>query len=101
MSLLLDDYALSFSHGIIKVAGRQFTAIRGVSIDQQLTEGVVYGTDMRPLKRTRGQLSMGVGQLVFSDMDEAVDFYKALAPSPMTAIWDLDYTLARTGGGAD
>jgi hypothetical protein len=69
-----------------------------VAVNQDLTEGVVYGTDARPLKRTVGQLSIGAGQLVFSDMGEAFDFFAALGDQPFMAIWACDYTLAKADG---
>ncbi len=94
---LFDDYSLSFSHAIVRVNGHQYTAIRNVAISQSLTEGVVYGTDSRPLKRTVGQLSMGAGKLVFSDIEEGIDFWQSLSPAPLQTLFNLTYTLNREG----
>ncbi len=77
---------------------RQFTDISGVSINQELTESAIYGTDARPLKRSVGQLSLGQGQLRFSDMGEAIDFFKALGDEPFMALWSFDYSLTKTDG---
>ena len=95
MALELEKLAYSFSHAIIRVNERQFTDINNVQISQDLTESAVYGTDMRPLKRSVGQLGMGQGQLVFSDMGEAGDFYFSLGDQPFMQIWSLTYQLAR------
>jgi hypothetical protein len=82
MAVELVQYAYSFSHAIVTANERQYTDISAVSISQELTESAVYGTDIRPMKRSVGQLSMGRGQLTFSDMGEAIDFYKALGDEP-------------------
>jgi hypothetical protein len=105
LALDLERYAYSFSHAIVRVNERQFTDITNVQISQDLTESAVYGTDMRPLKRSVGQLSMGQGQLQFSDMGEAGDFFFALggqsgtlqssSSQPFMATWSLTYQLAR------
>jgi hypothetical protein len=94
----LQGFAYSFSHAIVRVNEKQFSDISAVSINQDLTEGAVYGTDARPLKRSVGQLSMGKGQLTFSDMGEAVDFYTALGAQPMMTIWTLSYQLVKPDG---
>lgn len=98
MGLVLDSYAYSFSHALIRVNERQFTDISAVSISQDLTESAVYGTDARPMKRSVGQLSMGRGQLMFSEMGEAVDFFKAMGDEPFKALWALSYALVREDG---
>jgi hypothetical protein len=98
MALDLQNYAFSFSHALLKVNDRQFVGLRSVGISQELTESAIYGTDARPLKRTIGQLNMGRGNLVFSDYQEGTDFFASLGASPFTALWTLDYTLAREDG---
>src|SRR5687767_12563874 len=98
MALDLQNYAFSFSHALLKVNDRQFVGLRNVGISQELTESAIYGTDARPLKRTIGQLNMGRGNLVFSDYQEGTDFFASLGASPFTALWTLDYTLAREDG---
>lgn len=92
------NYAFSFSHAIVRVNERQFVGVRSVSVNQELTESAIYGTDVRPLKRTVGQLGMGRGQLVFSDYQEGTDFFRNLGAEPFKGIWALDYTLAREDG---
>jgi hypothetical protein len=98
MPLDYQNYSFSFAHALIKVNERQFVGVRSVSVSQDLTEGVVYGTDVRPLKRSVGQLGMGRGNLVFSDYQEGTDFFKSLGAEPFKALWTLDYTLAREDG---
>jgi|SRR5688572_31959133 len=98
MAVDLSSYAYSFSHAIVTVNERQFTDVSAVSISQELTESAVYGTDMRPLKRSVGQLQLGRGQLTFSDMGEAIDFFKLLGDEPFLQIWACDYALSKPDG---
>jgi hypothetical protein len=93
-----NNYAFSFSHAIVRVNERQFVGVQSVSVNQELTESAIYGTDARPLKRSVGQLSLGRGQLVFSDYQEGTDFFKSHGVEPFKALWALDYTLAREDG---
>lgn len=98
MALDLSSFAYSFSHAVIKVNDRQYSDVSAVSISQDLSEAAVYGTDVRPLKRSVGQLSLGKGSFTFSDMGEAIDFYRALGDQPFLALWSLDYSLSKTDG---
>jgi hypothetical protein len=98
MALDYVNYAFSFSHAIVRINERQFVGVSSVNVNQELTESAIYGTDVRPLKRSVGQLSMGKGQLVFSDYQEGTDFFKSLNVEPFKALWNLDYTLAREDG---
>jgi hypothetical protein len=90
--------AYSFSHGVIRVGGRQFIGIRNVGINQELTETAIYGTDIRPIGRSVGQLSMGRGNLTFGDYEEGTDFWTSMGAQPLMAIWDLDYAQVRSDG---
>jgi hypothetical protein len=92
------NYAFSFGHAIVRVNERQFLGVQSVNVNQELTESAIYGTDQRPLKRSLGQLSMGRGQLVFSDYQEGTDFFAYLGTNPFNALWALDYTLSREDG---
>lgn len=98
MAVDLANYAYSFSHAIVTVNERQFTDVSAVSISQELSESAVYGTDIRPMKRSVGQLQMGRGQLTFSDMGEAIDFYKSLGEQPFLQLFALDYALSTPDG---
>lgn len=98
MALDLQQFAYSFSHAAVTVGGRQFTDISAVAISQDLKESAVYGTDVRPLKRSVGQLDLGKGQLTFSDLGEARDFYKSLGDQPFLALWELSYALSHPDG---
>lgn len=95
MSQDLTKFAYSFSHGIIRVDERQFTDIDNIALSQELTEAAVYGTDARPLKRSAGQFGLGQGQLKFSDMGEAGDFFFALGDDPFFKLFTVTYQLAR------
>jgi hypothetical protein len=103
MGIDLANFAFSFGHAVLKVDGRQFTDISAVSINQDLSESPVYGTDPRPLKRSLGQISLGRGQFTFSDMGEALDFWRHLGGNaaggqPMMQLWQLDYSLVKSDG---
>ena len=98
MAIDYANYAFSFSHAIVRVNERQFVGVQSVSVNQELTESAIYGTDVRPLKRSVGQLGMGRGQIVFSDYQEGTDFFKSLGSEPFKALWAFDYTLAREDG---
>ncbi len=87
------NFAFSFSHAIIRVNDRIFTAIENIRLSQRLQEGAVYGTARAPLKRSAGQLELGQGTLVFSDMSEAFDLIQSLSPDFMFRVFDIDYTL--------
>lgn len=94
----LNQYAFSFSHAIVTVAGAQYVGVRSVSVNQELQEAAVWGTDIRPLKRTTGQLQLGRGQLAFSDYQEGTDFFAGLGAAPLQRIFDLNYTVEREDG---
>lgn len=98
MGILYDEYAFSFSHAIIRARDRQYVGIRSVTLNQELTEAAIYGTDMRPLKRTVGQVQLGRGQLIFSDYEEGTDFFKNLGDSPLTQTFTLEYSLQKGDG---
>jgi hypothetical protein len=98
LALELATFGYSFAHAIVRVNERQYTDVSGVSINQELTESAIYGTDARPLKRSVGQLQMGQGQLQFSDMGEGIDFFKSLGDEPFMALWTLDYAMAKPDG---
>jgi hypothetical protein len=98
VGILYDEYAFSFAHAIIRARDKQYVGIRSVSLNQDLTEAAIYGTDMRPLKRTVGQVQLGRGQLDFSDYEEGTDFFKNLGDSPLTQLWTLEYTLQKGDG---
>ena len=98
MSVDLNNYAFSFSHAILRIADAQYTGVRTVSVSQDLQEAAVYGTDIRPLKRSTGQLQMGRGQIVFSDYEEGINFFQGLGAAPLQRIFELNYTLEREDG---
>lgn len=93
-----EKYAFSFSHGIIKLADRQFTALKGIEFKQDIDREAVYGTSRKPLKRAAGQLKMGEGTLSFSDLEEAMQFYDTLGDDPSIALFALDCTVANEAG---
>jgi hypothetical protein len=101
MDIVPNQYALSFSHATIRAKDKIYTAIGAVSISQDLTEGYVYGAgNPGPIKRTVGQMGIGVGQLAFTDIEEGISFWGSLSPGALQTIWELTYTLSR-GGASD
>lgn len=93
-----DNFAFSFSHATIKANNRVFSAIENIRLSQRLQEAAVYGTARVPLKRSAGQLEMGQGTLIFSDLSEAFDMLIELSPDPLFRTWSLDYTLVNESG---
>jgi hypothetical protein len=93
-----ENYAFSFSHAIIKLNDKQYTAISNVSFSQDIDRGFVYGTSRKPLKRSAGQLQPGEATITFSDLEEAMTFYDDLGDDPSTAIFSCDVTLANEAG---
>jgi len=91
-------FAISFSHAVIKVDDRQYIGIDGVKISQDLSDTPVYGTSRAPLRRSAGQLGMGMGNLRFSDFEQGSDFFRSLKPDPFMKLWTLDYTLVKEDG---
>lgn len=93
-----EKFAYSFSHGVIKLKDRQFTAISNIKLDQQLEEAAVFGTSNKPLRRSAGQLQLGEGSVVFSDFEEASDFIDTLGDKPLSKLFPIDYALVREDG---
>lgn len=98
MAVDYENYAFSFSHAIIKLNERQFTAISNVSFNQDVERSAVYGTDRKPLKRSAGQLSLGEGSVQFSDLEEGMEFYSALGSNPSAALFSVDVTFSNQNG---
>lgn len=98
MAVDYENYAFSFSHAIIKLNERQFTAISNVSFSQDIERSAVYGTDRKPLKRSAGQLSLGEGNVQFSDLQEGMEFYSALGSNPSAALFSCDVTFSNQNG---
>jgi hypothetical protein len=92
------NYAFSFSHAIIKLNEKQYTAISNVSFNQDVERAAVYGTDRRPLKRSAGQLSLGDGSCMFSDLEEGMSFYSELGANPSAALFSFDITFSNEAG---
>lgn len=101
MAVDLESYAYSFSHAIIKIADKQFTAISNVTFSQNIERSAIMGTLRKVLKRSAGQGQLGEGSLTFSDLKEAFDFYKALGDDPSNANFSIDVTLANSNGDTD
>jgi hypothetical protein len=95
---MADDFAYSFSHGVVKVNDRQFTRISNVSVNQEVSEAPIYGTARGPLGRSAGQLGMGSGRLGFSDYKEGTDYLRFLGDDPLFKTWSLDYSLVLESG---
>lgn len=93
-----EKFSYSFSHGVIKLKDRQFTAISNIKLQQDLEEAAVYGTSNKPLARSAGQLSMGEGTVQFADFQEGCDFLDSLGDKPMSKLFTADYALVREDG---
>jgi hypothetical protein len=98
MAVDYENYAFSFSHAIIKLNERQFTAISNITFSQDVERAAVYGTDRKPLKRSAGQLSLGEGSATFSDLEEGMEFYSALGTNPSAALFSCDVTFSNENG---
>jgi hypothetical protein len=98
MAIDYENYAFSFSHAIIKLRDRQYTAIGGISFSQDVERSAVYGTGRKPLKRSAGQLSLGEGTIQFTDLEEGMQFYSDLGDDPSVALFSCDVTFANENG---
>jgi hypothetical protein len=98
MAVDLENYAFSFSHCILKLNEKQYTAVSNISFNQDIERAAVYGTDRRPLKRSAGQLSLGEGSLTFSDLEEGMSFYSELGANPSAALFSCDVTFSNENG---
>jgi hypothetical protein len=98
MAVDYENYAFSFSHAIIKLNEKQFTAISNITFNQDVERAAVYGTDRKPLKRSAGQLSLGEGSATFSDLEEGMEFYSALGTNPSAALFSCDITFSNENG---
>lgn len=70
----LENFAYDFSRAEINLNRNVYSALSNVAHNQPLEEGVIRGAAAQVLKRTRGALGMGAGNLEFSDFEEAVKF---------------------------
>ncbi len=93
-----ENFAYSFSHGVIKANGKQYTAIGNIKLDQQLEEAAVFGTSNKPLRRSAGQLQLGEGTIVFTDFESGQEFFDDLGDKPLTKLFSIDYALVREDG---
>jgi hypothetical protein len=98
MAVDTNNFALSFSHAILKIQDTQYTAISNVSFSQDVERSAVYGTARSPLKRSIGQLSLGEGRLTFSDLQEGMSFYAGLGSNPSAATFAVDATFSNEDG---
>jgi hypothetical protein len=98
MALDLERFAFSFSHAIIKLQDVQFTGIKHIGFKQDIHREATYGTSRKPQKRSAGQLGLGEGTLMFSDLEEAMQFYNALGDDPTLTLFSVDCTLTNEAG---
>jgi hypothetical protein len=68
----VEGFAYDFSRAEINIKTKIYTAFSNVAHNQPLEEGAIRGTKAHVLKRTRGAVGMGEGNLEFSDFEEAV-----------------------------
>jgi hypothetical protein len=93
-----ESFAFSFSHAVIRANNRVFTAIENIRLSQRLQEAAVFGTARGPLKRSAGQLELGQGTLIFSDMSECFELIQSLQPDFLFRTFDIDYSLIKEDG---
>jgi hypothetical protein len=74
----LEDFAYDFSRAEVNLQRKIYTSFSNISHNQPLEEGVIRGTKAHVLKRTRGAVGIGQGNLEFSDFEEAVHFIEDL-----------------------
>lgn len=99
MAVDLENYAWSFSHGILKCNEKQYTGVSNVSFSQDIDRSAVYGTSRKPLKRSAGQLQLGEATITFSDLEDAMQFYTDLGDDPSLALFSCDFTLSNESTG--
>ncbi len=96
MAVDLNKHTLSFSHGIVKLNDKQYTAISSISGSQSVDRSAVYGTGRSPMGKSQGQIGLGEGSLTFSDVAEGHEFLadlQAIATDASLAIFACEYTL--------
>lgn len=93
-----EEFAYSFSHGVVQINDRQFTHLSNVSVNQEVSEAPIYGTARGPLGRSAGQLGMGSGKLGFSSYKQGTDFLTFLGDDPLFKTWTFDYALILESG---
>jgi hypothetical protein len=98
MAVDYENYSFSFSHAIIKLNEKQYTAIGKITFNQDVERAAVYGTGRKPLKRSAGQLKLGEGTVSFSDLEEGMSFYSDLGDDPSLALFSCDVTFANEAG---
>ncbi len=70
----LAEFAFDFSRAEINLNRNVYTAISNISHNQPLEEGVIRGSKAHVLKRTRGAVGIGAGNIEWSDFEEGVKF---------------------------
>lgn len=99
MSVDHENYAWSFSHGILKCNDKQYTGVSNVSFSQDIDRSAVYGTSRKPLKRSAGQLQMGEATITFSDLEDAMAFHDDLGDDPSLALFSCEFVLSNENTG--
>lgn len=92
-----EGLAYSFARAELSLGRKIFTAIGNVEIDQPTVEGAVMGTRAFPLRRTLGQMELGVGTVNFTDESERMDFLTTLGPAFREVKWELAWLLNSPG----
>jgi hypothetical protein len=99
MSADRENFALSFSHGIIKLGDVQYTGISSIKFSQDVERSVTYGTSRKPERKTEGQAKLGEGTVTFSDLSDGIRFLRALSDNPSAKIFAIDATFANEAAG--
>ena len=94
-----ENYAWSFSHGILKANEKQYTGVSNVTFSQDIDRSAVYGTSRKPLKRSAGQVQLGEATITFSDLEDAMQFITDLGDDPSLALFSVEFTLSNEQAG--
>ncbi|MBA2724286.1 MAG: hypothetical protein H0U56_15640 [Methylibium sp.] len=93
----VEGFGFDFASGEIDLNGKIYTAFENISHSQPLEEGWTYGASVSPLRRTRGQLKPGEGQLEWSDFEESIAFIESLGDGYREKIWVASMVYTCTG----
>lgn len=87
-----DNFGYSASAWEIRLGRNIYTMIANIAHNQPLTEGIAFANG-QPMLRSRGVLSMGEGNIEWSDVEEAQKFKDDLGPGFQEKLFDITETL--------
>ena len=93
----VQGFGPDFARAELSCAGRIFTAISQVEIDQPTEEGVIMGTRPEPLGRTEGSMGLGTGTITFTDDRERAAFLEHLGDGFRSKLWEITWIFGGKG----